>query len=63
MINDKNLQKELERLNLTDPDEIVEFIEKFYNKAEIKDEKTLVENLSKYKPIMTAIDLQKQKRR
>lgn len=63
MLDDKRLVKELEQLDLTNPDEIVMFMEKFYNKLTIKDEKTLIRILSKYKPISTAINLQKQKKR
>ena len=60
----KNILKkeELERLNTTDPDEVVEFIEDFYKKANIKSEKDLVKELSKHKPLRTAIELQENSR-
>jgi len=62
---DKNILKkeELERLDTTDPDEVVEFIEDFYKKAEITNEEELVKELTKHKPLRTAIEIQQGKKR
>ena len=56
-------EKDMLELNLKDPDEVVEYILRFYDKSGIKSETDLLNKLTDSHPLRAAIELQKAKGR
>ena len=56
-------EKDMLELNLKDPDKVVEYILRFYDKSGVKSETDLLNKLTDSHPLRAAIELQKAKRR
>lgn len=63
MANKHPTNEELLRLDIKDPDKIVEFLLDFYNSNNIKNEKKLIVELTLTKPLRSAISLQLKRSR
>lgn len=53
-------EQEMKNLNLSDPDEVVKYILRFYDANHIKSEFALINRLDKFHPLIEAIKAQKE---